>query len=129
MNPMDLVVNAAGREVPAVVNGREQVPYQGAGQHLPSGFRQAPPVRSSAGYPANGDKRVANLETALRQCGLRDGMVISNHHHLRDGDRIAVEVLQTAARLGAKDLMWFPSASFPAQKGVSAHPTTDGRSR
>jgi len=118
MSQPERVVNAAGREVPAVVNGREQVAYQGVGRHLPSGRKQAPPVRSSASYPPNGDKRVADLETALKKCGLRDGMVISNHHHLRDGDRIAVQVLQTAGRLGAKDLLWFPSASFPAQKAV-----------
>ena len=118
MSQPELVVNAAGREVPAVVNGREQVAYQGVGRHLPSIRKQAPPVRSSASYPPNGDKRVSDLETALKKCGLRDGMVISNHHHLRDGDRIAVQVLQTAGRLGAKDLLWFPSASFPAQKAV-----------
>jgi citrate lyase subunit alpha/citrate CoA-transferase len=45
-------------------------------------------------------------------------MVISNHHHLRNGDRVALEVLETAARMGAKDLMWFPSASFPCQEPV-----------
>jgi len=114
----ELVTNAAGRRVPAMVNGREQVPFQGVGRHLPAGRGQAPPVRSCASYPANGDKRVADLEAALKRCGLRDGMVISNHHHLRDGDQIAVQVLQAAARLGAKDLMWFPSASFPAQREV-----------
>ena len=27
-------------------------------------------------------------------------------------------VLETAARMGARDLMWFPSASFPCQAGV-----------
>ncbi len=118
MSQPELVVNAAGRQVPAVVNGREQTAYQGVGKHLPAGRKQAPPVRSCASYPEDGDKRVPDLETALKRCGLRDGMVISNHHHLRDGDRIAVQVLQTAGRLGAKDLMWFPSASFPAQKGV-----------
>ncbi len=118
MSRPELVVNAAGRKVPTVVNGLPQTCYQGVGHHRPSGRKQAPPVLSSASYPANGDKRVPDLETALKKCGLRDGMVISNHHHLRDGDRIAVEVLQTAQRLGAKDLMWFPSASFPAQKAV-----------
>ena len=45
-------------------------------------------------------------------------MTISSHHHLRDGDVIALEALQTAARMGVKDLMWFPSASFPSQKPV-----------
>jgi citrate lyase subunit alpha / citrate CoA-transferase len=118
MSRSDLVRNAAGRQVPARVNGREQVPFQGVGRHVPAGRRQAPPVRSCASYPSDGDKRLPDLETALKRCGLRDGMVISNHHHLRDGDRIAVQVLQTAARMGVMDLMWFPSASFPAQKEV-----------
>jgi citrate lyase subunit alpha/citrate CoA-transferase len=59
-----------------------------------------------------------DIETALRKCGLRDGMTISSHHHLRDGDRVALEVLQTAARMGAKNLRWFPSASFPVQAPV-----------
>jgi citrate lyase subunit alpha/citrate CoA-transferase len=45
-------------------------------------------------------------------------MTISSHHHLRDGDVIALEALQTAARMRVKDLMWFPSASFPSQKPV-----------
>jgi citrate lyase subunit alpha/citrate CoA-transferase len=61
---------------------------------------------------------VADLETALRKCGLRDGMVISNHHHLRDGDKVALMALEAAARIGVKDLMWFPSASFPSQKNA-----------
>ncbi len=114
----EMVVNAAGRKVPALVNGREQAAYRGVGKHVPEGRKASPPVRSCASYPANGDKRVPDLEAALRLCGLRDGMTISNHHHLRNGDRVALEVLQTAARMGAKDLMWFPSASFPCQEPV-----------
>jgi citrate lyase subunit alpha / citrate CoA-transferase len=114
----ELVQNAAGRTVPAVVNGKPQTPYLGIGQYRPDGRKAAPPVRSSKDYPENGDKRVADLETALRKCGLRDGMVISNHHHLRDGDSVALMALQAAARLGVKELMWFPSASFPSQKAA-----------
>ena len=45
----------------------------------------------TATIPANGDKRVPDLETALRLCGLRDGMTISSHHHLRNGDRVALD--------------------------------------
>jgi citrate lyase subunit alpha / citrate CoA-transferase len=114
----ELTQNAAGRMVPATVNGKPQVPYLGVGQYHPHGQKAAPPVRSSNEYPQNGDKRVPDLETALRNCGLSDGMVISNHHHLRDGDSVALMALQAAARLGVKDLMWFPSASFPSQKGA-----------
>jgi len=45
-------------------------------------------------------------------------MTISSHHHLREGDRVALTALQTAARMGAKDLVWFPSASFPCHEPV-----------
>ena len=83
-----LVLNAAGRMVPEIVNGRRQAAYEGAGQHRPQGNKAGAPIRSASDYPENGDKRVADLETALRKCGLRDGMVISSHHHLRDGDRV-----------------------------------------
>src|SRR6202158_2286470 len=114
----ELVRNAVGRMVPEIVNGRLQVPYLGVGKHEPRGHKAAPPIRTAADYPENGDKRVADLETALRKCGLRDGMVISSHHHLRDGDRVALMALEAAARIGVKDLTWFPSASFPSQKGA-----------
>lgn len=113
---LGLVTNAGGRNVPEIVNGRPQTPYMGVGKYRPAGRKTAPPIRTAADYPANGDKRVPDLETALRKCGLRDGMVISSHHHLRDGDRVALMALQAAAKLKVKDLVWFPSASFPSQK-------------
>src|ERR1700757_5235223 len=114
----ELVRNAVGRMVPEIVNGRTQVPYLGVGKYQPRGHKAAPPIRTAADYPKNGDKRVSDMETALRKCGLRDGMVISSHHHLRDGDRVALMALETAARMGVKDLTWFPSASFPSQKSA-----------
>jgi citrate lyase subunit alpha/citrate CoA-transferase len=116
MEKTELTANAIGRLVPGFVNGRPQFPYSGVGQYRPSGTKASPPIRTAADYPENGDKRVADLETALRKCGLRDGMVISSHHHLRDGDRVAMMALDAAARLGARGLTWFPSASFPCQK-------------
>ncbi|MGH9524377.1 MAG: citrate lyase subunit alpha [Terriglobales bacterium] len=115
---VELERNAAGRMVPTYVNGREQRPYAGVNEVPPQGHKAAPPVRSAAQYPMNGDKRVADLATALQKCGLRDGMTISSHHHLRDGDRVALTALQTAASMGVKDLMWYPSASFPAHAPV-----------
>jgi citrate lyase subunit alpha/citrate CoA-transferase len=115
---IELQCNAAGRLVPSVVNGQPQTPYQGIQGRKQEGRKQAPPIASCSDYPENGDKRVADLETALKRCGLRDGMVISSHHHLRNGDYVSAMALQCAARLGALDLMWFPSASFPSQASV-----------
>jgi citrate lyase subunit alpha / citrate CoA-transferase len=113
-----LVLNAAGRMVPETANGQEQIPYLGVDRHPPAGHKAGPPIRSARDYPADGNKSVPDLETALRKCGLRDGMVISSHHHLRDGDRVAMMALEAAAKIGVKDLTWFPSASFPSQKAV-----------
>jgi citrate lyase subunit alpha / citrate CoA-transferase len=114
----ELVTNAMGRRVATLVNGHEAVPYQGVNGYRPTGRKAGPPIRSSDDYPTNGDKRVPDLETALRLCGLRDGMTISSHHHLRNGDLVALGALQTAARMGARDLVWFPSASFPCHEPV-----------
>src|SRR6201981_1499495 len=113
---VELAHNAAQRRVPVMVNNRPQIPYLGVGKFQPRGRKQAPPIRSSKDYPKSGNKGLPDLETALRKCGLRDGMVISNHHHLRDGDRVAMMMLEAAAKIGVKDLLWFPSASFPSQK-------------
>ncbi len=113
-----LVRNAVGRQVPTVVNGKDQLHYMGVEALQPKGPKAAPPIRSCKDYPADGDKRVPDLRTALQRCGIGDGMTISSHHHLRNGDRVALEVLRTAGEMGAKDLMWFPSASFPCHEPV-----------
>ena len=110
--------NSAGRKVPTVVNGQEQIPYRGVGAHRPSGRLAGPPIRVSSDYPANGDKRVASLESALKLAGLADEMVVSTHHHLRDGDTVALSALEIAKRMGIRDLTWFPSASFPCHEPV-----------
>ena len=110
---MNQLQNAAGREIPEMINGREAIPYQGVGAYTPTGHKAAPPVRRACDYPADGDKRVGSLREALERCGLRDGMTISTHHHFRNGDLVGNAVFDAAAAMGAKELRWFPSASFP----------------
>ena len=118
LDKLELIANAAGRMVPETVNVRPQTPYMGVGKYRPVNGKASPAIRTAADYPANGDKRVSDLETALRKWGLRDGMIVSSHHHLRDGDRVALMALEAAARIGVKNLTWFPSASFPSQQGA-----------
>lgn len=108
-----LVENAAGRRVPTLINGDAAIPFQGVGKYRPTGRRAAPPIRSCADYPSDGNKLVADIKTALENAGLRDGMTVSTHHHLRNGDLVGNAVFKAAAELGVKDLRWFPSASFP----------------
>lgn len=111
-----LLENAAGRLVPAQVNGRDSLPYQGVGRHIPQGRKAAPPIRSCAEYSASGDKRAPSLAEALRRAGLRDGMAISSHHHFRNGDLLMRQVFAAASELGVRDLVWLPSATFPCHE-------------
>jgi citrate lyase subunit alpha / citrate CoA-transferase len=116
----EIIENAAGRIVPIQVNGRECLPYQGVGRYIPAGRKAAPPIRSCAEFPAHGDKRTPNLADALRRAGLRDGMVISSHHHFRNGDLLMGQVFAAAAELGVRDLVWLPSATFPCHEPLIA---------
>jgi len=116
-----LVKNAVGRMVPAEINGHPATPYQGVGKYHPTGTKAAPPVTSCSDYPRDGNKLAADLKSALQNAGLRDGMTISTHHHLRNGDFVANAVFAAAAELGVKDLRWFPSASFPCHAPIIAH--------
>jgi citrate lyase subunit alpha / citrate CoA-transferase len=106
------VKNALGRLVPTEVNGKSQIPYMGVGKYRPDGRRYAPPLVSCADFPANGNKLIPTLKDALIKAGLKDGMVISTHHHFRNGDLIGNQIFDIAAELGVKNLTWVPSASF-----------------
>ena len=119
--PDQIVENAAGRLVVVKINGCPARPYQGVGKFRAEGEKAAPPLRSCADYPADGNKFVADLRTALKNAGLRDGMTVSSHHHFRNGDKVANVVFDAAAELGVKDLRWFPSASFPCHAPIIEH--------
>jgi len=110
--------NAAGRIVPVRINGQEAIPFKGVGKHRPAGRKYAPPIPSSIDFPDDGNKLVPTLEEALKRCGIRNGMTISTHHHLRDGDLISNRIFEIASEMGIRDLVWFPSASFPCNEPV-----------
>jgi len=118
---MKMVKNAAGRMVPDEINGREATPFKGVGKHRPSGRKYAPPIPTCIDYPEDNNKVVASLREALELCGLKDGMTVSTHHHLRDGDLVSNQIFDIAASMGIKDLVWLPSASFPCNDPVIEH--------
>lgn len=121
MTKVEMKKNALGRMVPLMVNGKKQVPYRGVDEFIAKGNRAAPPIASAASYPGDGDKRVTTLAGALEACGLKSGMTVSTHHHFRNGDLVGNLLLDACARLKAKDLMWFPSASFPCHAPAIGH--------
>ena len=113
---MKLIKNAIGRFVPVAVNGQKLIPFQGVNKHKPSGFKTKPKIRTSIDFPVDGNKCVNNLKEALKRSGLKDGMTISTHHHLRDGDVLTNILFDTIHEMGIKNIRWFPSASFPTHE-------------
>jgi len=107
------VINAAGRSVPLEINSKPVVPFMGVGKYRPAGRKCGPPIPVCSDFPVDGNKVVPSLKEALVRCGLHDGMTISTHHHLRDGDLLSNQVFDLASGMGVRDLVWFPSASFP----------------
>lgn len=49
-------------------------------------------------------KLTDNLRGVIEETGLKDGMCISFHHHLRNGDRVLNMVMDTVAEMGIRNL-------------------------
>ncbi len=113
---MKLIKNAVGRFVPTVANNQKLIPFKGVNKHKPSGGKSKPGIRTCVDFPFDGDKCVNNLREALKKSGLKDGMTISTHHHLRNGDVLTNILFDTIHQMGIKNIRWFPSASFPTHE-------------
>ncbi|WP_219952972.1 citrate lyase subunit alpha [Dickeya zeae] len=66
-------------------------------------------------------KLCADLEDAIRQSGLQDGMTISFHHAFREGDKVINHVVDTLARLGFKDLTLASSSLMTCNAPLIEH--------
>lgn len=113
--------NAAGRWIPEKINDRKVTPFKGIGKFMPKGRKAAPPLTSCAHYPRNGNKVILSLREALNKAGLRDGMTVSTHHHFRNGDKVTNFLFDTIAKMGVKNIRWYPSASFPCHAPLIKH--------
>lgn len=106
------MTNAAGRNIPDSIPGyRKFELYAGPETAAPEGRRTGP--RLAAGAPG-ADKLLDSIEAAVEASGLRDGMTISFHHALRNGDRVMNLVMGVIARMGFKDLTLAPTSFLDA---------------
>ena len=108
---MYMTLNSLGRNVPLELPGVGSfAPYESPFAMLgqPGAFvgaqmqlRRPAPARS---------KVVENIEKAVELSGLKDGMTISFHHHLRNGDAVIPMVLDVLRKMGFKGLTLAPSS-------------------
>ena len=62
-----------------------------------------------------------SLQEAIEKSGLRSGMTISFHHHLRNGDYVLNMVLDTVAKMGIRDLTVNASSLFDCHEPMLEH--------
>jgi len=67
------------------------------------------------------NKLVGSIKEAIRLSGLTDGMTVSFHHHLRNGDYVLNMVLEEIASLGIKDIKVNASSLFDTHAPLVGH--------
>ncbi len=66
-------------------------------------------------------KLTASLREALQACGLKDGMCVSFHHHLRNGDQTLNQVMAEIAGMGIRDIRVEASSLFETHAPLIDH--------
>lgn len=66
-------------------------------------------------------KLVSSLREAIAASGLRDGMTVSFHHHLRSGDYVINMVMNEIAAMGIKNLTVNASSLFDVHAPLAEH--------
>ncbi len=116
MDELNWTMNSKGRSVPTGVNGVDYEPYS---THLGMRPKVARDVGRVTRWRKPGDSKMAeDIDDALKKTGLSDGMTISFHHHLRNGDNVLNTVLERIRKMGIKNLKILPSAMFPVHEPV-----------
>lgn len=111
--------NGVDREIPEKISVYEEViPFKSPFGRRPSGNYATRPIKSM--YPGE-KKLLGTIEEAIDAVELKDGMSISFHHHLRNGDYVMNMVMDAIAEKGIKDITIFPTAMFPIHKELIKH--------
>lgn len=66
-------------------------------------------------------KLLGSIREAILASGLKDGMTVSFHHHLRNGDHVLNMVMDEIASLGIKDITVNASSVFDVHQPLIAH--------
>ncbi|MCD6384058.1 MAG: citrate lyase subunit alpha [Thermoplasmata archaeon] len=109
------MVNSLGRRVPKRIGKMSFKPFTGAYGRLPEGRRYAPPMKARWDKV---DKIVGGIEEAIKKVGLKDGMTISFHHQMRNGDHTLNRVVKTIAEMGLKNITLAPTSMFPVHNEI-----------
>ena len=115
------MINQVNREIPdelLACYGKEG--FKGSWSRDGDSYKKAAPKVRAVVDPKQ-SKMVASIREALERCGIRDGMVLSFHHHFRDGDYIVNMVMEQVAAMGIRDITICASSLGAAHDPVAQY--------
>ena len=108
--------NILGREIPEFIEGYGEVKqYNGYLSNTDGVIKKDFKFKT---VTAQDSKLHTDLNELMNKLPLKDGMVVSFHHHLRNGDFVLNMVMEEIAKRGYKDITIAASSIFPCHKGL-----------
>ncbi|MFA6808068.1 MAG: citrate lyase subunit alpha [Eubacteriales bacterium] len=103
--------NVIGREIPDNIEGFGKVRhYEGAYANLTDRVKVSVKTRS---VKPGDSKLCETIDEVLDKLEVKDGMTLSFHHHLRNGDYVLNMVMAAVAKRGIKDIHVAATGIFP----------------
>lgn len=105
------MINAVNRDIPEYIEGYGKVKlFKGAFANINEAVKKGNVIKCKSKCE---NKVVSSIEEVFKLCGIKDGMTLSFHHHLRNGDYVLNMVMREVERLGLKDIKVAASSIFP----------------
>jgi citrate lyase subunit alpha/citrate CoA-transferase len=100
------MLNSLGREISPFIEGIGKLePFQGALTKLRKGWMDEPTISPpNKAYLPHQNKLCSSLEEAIERSNPRNGMTVSFHHHLRNGDILLVKTLTILHNMGIREI-------------------------
>ncbi len=98
--------NSIGREIPDNILKTYQIePFLGAWSKLKKGWMDEitipPPNKAKLPHQT---KLCSSLEETIAKTNPHNGMTVSFHHHLRNGDNVLIKTIEILAKMGIRDI-------------------------
>lgn len=110
------MINGVGREIPEkILQETGKKVFAGAWHRAETADTEASGAGrfvQDKGKGRTGPKLVATLDEVIDRIGLKDGMTVSFHHHMRNGDQVVNLVMEAIARKGIRDIHVAASGLF-----------------
>ncbi|MHA1227524.1 MAG: citrate lyase subunit alpha [Candidatus Hodarchaeales archaeon] len=115
-----MIKNSLGRLLPETVFGMKIRPYKGIHNSTVSGRRVGPAYQKN--FVNRETKRFFDSTDSLFETiKIKDGMTISFHHALRDGDNVVLPIIDILASHGVKGINLASTALFPTHEPILEH--------